>query len=128
MFQIFVRNRLFTCIKEFHLCNKEYQTTHECSRHCNSSNHMWVLPKNWQDLDSIILYKHVHINIYICTIKNISTSPTNRGYEIIFYCYCIALIVQSIPTITFVALEEKYIYGTVRLSLFFPYFHVEKMH
>ena len=85
-------------------------------------------PKNWQVLDLIILYKHVHINIYICTINNISTSPTNRGYEIIFYCYCIALIVQSILTITFVALEEKYIYGTVRLSLFFPCVHVEKMH
>ena len=52
----------------------------------------------------------------------------NAYYDIIFYCYCIALIVQSILTITFVALEEKYIYGTVRLSLFFPYFHVEKMH
>ena len=36
-------------------------------------------PKNWQVLDLIILYKHVHINIYICTINNISTSHTNRG-------------------------------------------------
>ena len=34
-------------------------------------------PKNWQVLDLIILYKHVHINIYICTINN--TSHTNRG-------------------------------------------------
>ena len=31
-------------------------------------------PKNWQVLDLIILYKHVHINIYICTINNISTT------------------------------------------------------